>query len=109
MGPEVPAEGILDRLCLNFPKTEIILTVGRDGAYYGLNNFRAKGEILPLPVVDTTGAGDCFSGYFLTAREKGFSLQDSLNTACKAASITVSRKGAMESIPFKDEVFNAAK
>jgi len=105
MGPEVPAESILDRLCSHFPKTEIILTVGKDGAYYGLNKSRAKGEILPYPVVDTTGAGDCFSGYFLAAREKGLSIQDSLNAACKAASITVSRKGAMESIPFKDEVF----
>jgi ribokinase len=104
-GPEVPAEHILDRLCSHFPQTEIILTVGKDGAYYGLNKSRAKGEIINVPVLDTTGAGDCFSGYFLAAREKGFSIQDSLNAACKAASITVSRKGAMESIPFKDEVF----
>jgi ribokinase len=105
MGAEVPAENILDCLCSNFPETEIILTVGKDGAYYGLNKSMARGEILPFPVVDTTGAGDCFSGYFLAARGKGFSIQDSLNAACKAASITVSRKGAMESIPFKDEVF----
>jgi len=105
MGPEVPAESILDCLCSNFPKTEIILTVGKDGAYYGLNKSRARGGIVPVPVVDTTGAGDSFSGYFLTARERGYSVQDSLNAACKAAAITVSRKGAMESIPFKDEVF----
>jgi ribokinase len=103
--PNVPAENILDRLCSHFPKTEIILTVGKDGAYYGLNKSRARGEIVPVPVVDTTGAGDCFSGYFLTAREKGFSVQDSLNIAGKAAAITVSRKGSMESIPFRDEVF----
>jgi ribokinase len=60
---------------------------------------------MDVPVVDTTGAGDCYSGYFLAARQKGFSVQDSLNLACKASSITVSRKGAMESIPFKEEVF----
>jgi ribokinase len=105
MGAEVPAENILDCLCSHFPKTEIILTAGMDGAYYGLDRFRARGEIVPVPVIDTTGAGDSFSGYFLTARERGYSVQDSLNTACKAAAITVSRKGAMESIPFKDEVF----
>jgi ribokinase len=105
MGSEVPAESILDCLCSNFPKTEIILTVGKDGAYFGLNKFRARSGIVPVPVVDTTGAGDSFSGYFLTARERGYSVQDSLNAACKAAAITVSRKGAMESIPFKDEVF----
>jgi ribokinase len=105
MGSEVPAESILDCLCSNFPKTEIILTVGKDGAYYGFNKSRARGGIVSVPVIDTTGAGDSFSGYFLAGRERGYSIQDSLNAACKAAAITVSRKGAMESIPFRDEVF----
>lgn len=102
---EVPLEDTLNCLCSRFPKTEIILTAGRNGAFYGLDKSRAKGEIVPVPVIDTTGAGDSFSGYFLAARERGFSVQDSLNTACKAAALTVSRKGAMESIPFKNEVF----
>ena len=98
-------EKILSSLCSIFPKTEIILTVGKDGAHYGFGKTRAKGEIVDLPVVDTTGAGDCFSGYFIASRELGKSVQESLNIACKAASITVSRKGAMESIPFREEVF----
>jgi ribokinase len=101
----VPAAEILERLCLRYQKTEIILTAGSKGAFYGYGKKRCKGEIVNVPVVDTTGAGDCFSGYFLAAREYGLSIQDSLNSACKAAAITVSRKGALESIPFKDEVF----
>jgi len=100
-----PASEILDRLCLRYQKIEIILTAGSKGAFYGCGKIRAKGEIVNVPVMDTTGAGDCFSGYFLAARERGLSIQNSLNIACKAAAITVSRKGAMESIPFKDEVF----
>ena len=105
LGPETSAEGILDQLCSRYSVTEIVLTMGKDGAFYGCGKIRAKGEIIDFPVLDTTGAGDCFSGYFLAAREKGLSVQGSLDTACKASSITVSRKGAMESIPFKDEVF----
>jgi ribokinase len=101
----LPAAEILDRLCLRYQETEIILTAGFNGAFYGCGKIKAKGEIVNVPVVDTTGAGDCFSGYFLAAREHGLSVQNSLNIACKAAAITVSRKGAMESIPFKDEVF----
>jgi ribokinase len=101
----VHAAEILDRLCLRYQKTEIILTAGSKGAFYGYGKERRKGEIVNVPVVDTTGAGDCFSGYFLAAREYGLSIQDSLNIACKAAAITVSRKGAMGAIPFKDEVF----
>jgi len=105
MEPGMPAEDILSRLCSHFPKTEIILTIGKDGAYYGLNKSRSMAKIIPVPVVDTTGAGDCFSGYFIASREQGGSVQISLDIACKAASITVSRKGAMESFPFRDEVF----
>ena len=104
LGSNIPMEKILECLCAKFPETEIILTVGKEGALYGRGKTRAKGEIIDVPVVDTTGAGDCFSGYFLACRAKGFSIQDSLATACKASSITVSRKGAMESIPFRDEV-----
>jgi ribokinase len=103
--PEIPAEEILDKLCSRFPKTEIILTAGKDGAYYGCGTTRARAAALSVPVVDTTAAGDCFSGYFLAARSRGLPVQDSLNAACKAAAITVSRKGAMESIPVSEEVF----
>jgi ribokinase len=96
---------ILDRLTGRFPHAEIILTAGKDGAYYACEKNRAKGNIIDLPVVDTTGAGDTFTGYFIAARTKNFSVEDALRIACKAASIAVSRKGAMQSIPIGNEVF----
>ena len=103
--PDTAPAALVDRLVKRFPKAEIILTAGKDGAWYGRSETRAKGEIVDLPVVDTTGAGDTFTGYFIAAREKQFSVQDALSLACKAASIAVSRKGAMQAMPFKDEVF----
>lgn len=96
---------IVDRLAALFPKSEIILTAGKDGAYYGRGSVRAKGDIVDLPVVDTTGAGDTFTGYYLAARTRNYSVEDALNLACKAASVAVSRMGAMEAIPFGTEVF----
>jgi ribokinase len=96
---------VLESLVKCFPKAEIILTAGKDGAYYGFQEIRGKGEILDLPVEDTTGAGDTFTGYFLAARVKGYTIPQTLDLACKAASIAVSRKGAMEAIPFASEVF----
>ena len=96
---------ILDRLTECFPGAEIILTAGRDGAYYGRGGIREKGDIIDFPVVDTTGAGDTFTGYYIAAREKRHTVSEALMLACKAASIAVSRKGAMQSIPFKQEVF----
>jgi len=105
---ETPPPRILDRLTKKFPAAEIILTAGRDGAYYGSGAVRAKGDIIELPVVDTTGAGDTFTGYYVAAREKQFPVPEALNLACKAACIAVSRKGAMQSMPFKEDVFENA-
>jgi ribokinase len=102
---DTPLPLVLDRLSARFPAAEIILTAGRDGAYYGFGKIREKGEIIDLPVADTTGAGDTFTGYYIAAREKWLSVPDALRLACKAASIAVSRKGAMQSMPFKNEVF----
>jgi ribokinase len=100
-----PAPEILEPLVRRFPASEIILTAGREGAYYGYKETREKGDILDLPVADTTGAGDTFTGYYIAARAGNYSVREALGFACKAASVAVSRKGAMASIPFKDEVF----
>lgn len=102
---ETPAPPVLDNLVKRFPRAEIILTAGREGAYYGFGSLREKGDIVDMPVVDTTGAGDTFTGFFLAARIKGHTVAESLKIAGTAASIAVSRKGAMESIPFGEEVF----
>ena len=100
-----PPPVILDKLTERYPAAEIILTAGKDGAYYGFEKIREKGEIIDLPVVDTTGAGDTFTGYYIASREKQYSIKDALNISCKASSIAVSRKGAMQAMPLKDEVF----
>ncbi|MDR1353411.1 MAG: PfkB family carbohydrate kinase [Treponema sp.] len=100
-----PPRRILDRLAERFPTAEIILTAGKEGAYYGFQGIREKGDIVDLPVADTTGAGDTFTGYFLAARSRNFSVGEALAAACKAASIAVSRMGAMEAIPLGTEVF----
>jgi ribokinase len=102
-----PPPRIMDSLVKQFPAAEIILTVGKDGAFYGRGQDRAKGSIIDLPVLDTTGAGDTFTGYFIAARAKNFSAADALQLACKASSIAVSRMGAMEAIPLRAEVFPA--
>jgi ribokinase len=96
---------VLEELALRFPGTEIILTAGREGAYYACGTLRAKGDIIDLPAADTTGAGDTFTGFFLAARQRGCDVAESLRLACKASSIAVSRKGAMASMPFAREVF----
>jgi ribokinase len=99
-------EAILDSLVGRFPQAEIILTAGRNGAYYGSGEVRAKGNIIDLPVVDTVGAGDTFTGFFIAARDRRHTVQEALQIACNASSISVSRKGAMEAMPRWDEVMS---
>ena len=63
------------------------------------------GEYVRLPaapapaVVDTTGAGDAFTGYFATAQAAGVPFAAALAVAAEAAAVAVSRPGAMDSIP----------
>ena len=54
--------------------------------------------------MDTTAAGDTFTGYYLAGRLEGKPVKEALDTAAKASAIAVSRKGAAPSIPEKDEV-----
>jgi ribokinase len=97
---------ILEGMVRRFPDSEIVLTVGGDGALYGFGDVRERGAVTDLPVVDTTGAGDTFIGYYLASRlARGLSVRDSLRMACHASSIMVSRPGAMEAIPVAAEVF----
>lgn len=98
-------EAITRQLAAKYDSTDIVLTAGRQGAYFA----RAGQETMHAPiveakVVDTTAAGDTFLGYYLVARLHGAEPAESLQRATAAASITVSRAGAMESIPVAEEI-----
>lgn len=87
-----------------FPSACFVLTLGPQGAYYADDKQTIWQEIYPAKVVDTTAAGDTFTGYFLAAILEGKSVKASLDLAAKAAAIAVSRPGAAPSIPKLDEV-----
>ena len=92
-------------LAKEYPEQEIIMTAGSKGAYYrGREGFIYQ-PIIDYPVVDTTAAGDTFIGYYLASCIRGLSVKESLYYASKASGIAVSRPGAMQSVPVKDEIF----
>lgn len=89
-----------------FPASSILLTLGEEGSMF---LDRKEGEIISraiirTDVVDTTGAGDTFLGYFLSSIIRGLTPSDALERATRASSIAVSRAGAMDSIPLRGEV-----
>ncbi|MFO7729356.1 MAG: ribokinase [Spirochaetia bacterium] len=104
-GSPVDVEHILGRLSAEYPSTDIVLTAGKQGAYYARGaETRLHVPIVDAPVVDTTAAGDTFLGYYLVARLSSADPLTAMQRATLAASITVSRAGAMESIPVATEL-----
>lgn len=87
-----------------YPQSNLILTLGKKGAMFISAQTQAYQPIHDAPVVDTTAAGDTFTGFFLSSVINGCSVQKALEVASKASSITVSKKGASQSIPTIDKV-----
>lgn len=86
---------------------EIIITLGKDGAFY-LNDqgkeYKAKGY--KVHAVDTTAAGDSFIGGLLTQLSFDKSIEEAIDYAMKVGAVTVSRHGAQSSLPDADEIEN---
>ena len=98
-------EEIIAKVVELYPNAKIVLTLGKDGAIYAEGDTRIQQPIFKVEAVDTTAAGDTFTGYFIAEIIKGKSVKEALNTASRASSITVSRMGASSSIPNYSELF----
>lgn len=104
---KVDPEEILSEMCRRFPKAQIVLTLGKDGAIYAQQEKKYYQPIFSVKAVDTTAAGDTFTGYFLAGLVEGMEIEDILRMSAKASSIAVTREGAVPSIPYRREVEEA--
>lgn len=96
---------IIDAALQKYPHAGIVLTLGSDGAIYAdASGSRFHQPIFPVKAVDTTAAGDTFTGYFIAGLLENMPIPDILKMSAKASSIAVSRKGASPSIPARKEV-----
>ncbi|MEC8956510.1 MAG: ribokinase [Pseudomonadota bacterium] len=83
----------------------VAITMGTDGVLLASGDDNLQLIASPtVNAVDTTAAGDCFNGALSVALANGLELEDGINKACHAASISVTRKGAQDSMPFSNEV-----
>lgn len=97
-------EQIVDFLLKKYPQMRVVLTLGGDGAYYADAGCRICQQAFRVKAVDTTGAGDTFTGFFLGLIMKGCKIEKALRYACAAAAISVTASGAATSIPTLEEV-----
>lgn len=101
---ESEPEKILESLLRRYPHAQIVLTLGGDGSMYAQGDIRIRQPIFKVKAVDTTGAGDTFTGYFLASQLRGEDAAQSLRLAAAASAIEVTRPGAAQSIPILAEV-----
>lgn len=105
-GKELPQD-IIDCLLLRYPDLKIVLTLGADGSVYADSSCKIQQNAFKANAVDTTAAGDTFTGYFFASLMRGEAPAKALRIASAASAIAVSRKGASPSIPTYQEVLSS--
>lgn len=102
-GSNIPKK-IAENFIKKYPESNLILTLGKNGCLFKNKDLCFTVPIYEAKVVDTTAAGDTFTGYFIASVAMGINIREALEIATKASSITVSRMGASSSIPTMEEV-----
>ncbi|MDE6892527.1 MAG: ribokinase [Lachnospiraceae bacterium] len=95
---------LVDKILKKYPEAQAVVTMGAQGAFYGQGSFRHFQSSFPVKAVDTTAAGDTFTGYFVYGMMKGEAIEVIMERAAMAAAVAVSRKGAVPSIPKREEI-----
>jgi ribokinase len=80
---------------------DVIVTLGAKGSswFHGNDGLVREYPALPVIPVDTTGAGDTFTGYLLAGLDRGMPMEQAIALATKAAALMVTRVGTADVIP----------
>lgn len=101
---ESEPDAIWAKVAERWPNASLLLTRGEQGSVAYAGGERYLQSAFPVRAVDTTGAGDTFLGYFVAGLEEGLSVSRCLSLAACASAICVTRAGAAQAIPWRDEV-----
>lgn len=88
------------------PSTAVVLTLGPQGSLFSDGTRLIRQAAVPVRAVDTTAAGDTYTGFFLAGVFGGQSVEWAMRFASTAAAIAVTRPGAAPSIPSREEVLS---
>lgn len=104
MTGEKQPEKMLEKMRKMYPRSKIVLTLGEKGSCFGGSGEIYYQEAVQASAVDTTAAGDTFTGFFLASYIRDSSGKNALRYAAAASAMAVERQGASVSIPYKAEV-----
>ena len=85
----------------------VVVTLGSKGALLVTKNGKAKISARKVQPLDTVGAGDCLCGWLAAGVAEKLPWPENLKRAVKAASLSVTKRGAQESMPSRKEVDRA--
>jgi ribokinase len=89
--------------------TTVIITLGEQGAVLTTAGESQHFPGIEVNSIDTTGAGDCFSGALMASLSQGAAIEDAIVFANHAAAISVTKLGVIEALPELSEVQTAMK
>lgn len=84
----------------------VVITMGSKGALAASESNAIFAKAYRVNAVDTTAAGDTFVGVLTTRLSEGADMREALDSANRAAALTVTRSGAQQSIPTRQEIEN---
>ncbi len=82
----------------------VIITLGREGAFFQNDQLKIKINAPVVEPLDTTAAGDTFNGAITVALTENMEWDNAIRFAVRAASISVTRMGAQSSVPYRKEI-----
>ena len=97
-------EALASALLARFPDAAVVLTLGGDGSVYMDREKTIRQQVYKVKAVDTTAAGDTFTGFFIGGIMNGLTVNEAMDQASRAAAVAVTRQGAAPSIPLLEEV-----
>jgi ribokinase len=111
LGRPVPEaeEPLAAALAEALPSTAVLLTLGSRGSLFTQGARLLRQAAVSVRAVDTTAAGDTYTGFFLAGVLGGREAEWAMRYAATAAAIAVTRPGAAPSIPFREEVLAEMK
>jgi ribokinase len=81
----------------------VVRTLGEQGAEAAGPGLALKIPARKVDVVDTTAAGDCFTGVLASALDRGMALEGALRRASVAAALCCTRSGSQATMPLATE------
>jgi len=92
------------RAICNMGVKTVVITMGSAGAVVCCNGKTFLKEAKKVDTIDTTAAGDVFSGALAVAISEGKEIEAAVDFACQAATLSVTKMGAQSSIPYRNDL-----